>query len=305
MHGRRDYLIRYVLDDSPVNGTIALTSGLVEDARVIHGTSPVATAALGRALTLAGVMGATLKDAGKVTFQIQCTGPLRSLVSQGNSRGEVRGYVSQPLIILPSRESGKLNVEEAVGVGSQLVVVKDLATQESTTGSVEVRHGGIAADLASYFVRSEQIPTACAAGVLVERDGTVLAAGGFLVHSPSGTPPEHIRRIEENISQLDQVSALVSSGLEVDGIAGLLFAGLSYHEVGRQELAYRCPCSRTRAERALMLLGRVELVKLIEGEGHGEISCPFCNEIYLFTREELERLSYLAEQSGERLKKRL
>jgi len=295
----RDYAVRLMVEDTAVVGYVARTTFLVDKARKLHATFPIATAALGRALTLASLMGIGLKENQRVTLQIRCRGPLGGLLVQANWKGEVRGYVSNPQIILPPREEGKLNVEDAVGAGSQLLVVKDLGLREPYVGSVEVQRGGIAYDLAYYFALSEQLPSACSAGVYVGRNGEVLGAGGFIIHTPRGTAQEVISILEKNIASLGEVSKRLYRGAEPEELAEELFKGLPYRLTGKEHLRYHCHCSRWRAERALLLLGKEELEDLLRKEGWGEVSCPFCGKVYTFSGEKLKAMvTYLKNRGG-------
>lgn len=290
MENYEDKIVCSLVEDERVVVYVASSTSLVEEARVLHHTSPVATAALGRALTLTGIMGAALKEGQRVTLHINCRGPLGAILVQANSRGEVRGYVSQPLVFVPPREDKKLNVEEAVGKGSQLSVVKDLGLGEPYAGYIEMPRGSIAYDLAYYFALSEQLPSACSAGVYVGETGEVLSAGGFIIHTPAGTPPQIIEKIEDNISLLPPLSSLLWEGKAPEEITGALLSPLPYRIVGEKKLCYHCYCSRERARRTLMLLGREELEELLAEEGRAEVSCPFCNRIYLFGDRELREL---------------
>jgi len=281
-----DYVVRVVVEGTQVLGYVASSTRLVERARRLHRTTPVATAALGRALTLVGILGLTMKENQRVSLQIECQGPLEGILVQGNAKGEVRGYVSQPWVILPSKEQGKLNVEDAVGAGSKLLVVKDLGFGEPYMGSITMPRGGIAYDLAYYFASSEQLPSACSAGVYVGRRGRVLSAGGFIIHTPSGTPLDVIATLEENISRLGPVSHELFQGKTPEDIAAFIFSGLPYRIVGKDPLRYRCRCSRRRAKNVLLLLGEEERRELFETQGRAEVHCAFCNRTYLFSPED-------------------
>jgi molecular chaperone Hsp33 len=281
-----DHVLRAMVEDTRVVAYVASSTHLVEEARSLHGTSPVATASLGRALTLVGIMGAVSQDQ-RVSLQIRCRGPLRGVYVQGNWKGEVRGYVSEPFVIVPPRKDGKLNVEEAIGPGSQLIVVRDLGWGEPWVGSVAMPRGGIAYDLAYYFTLSEGLPSACSAGVYVGRDGEVLSAGGFIIHTPSGTDEEIVRILEQNIARLQPISFELFSGKSSKDIMDELLQGLAYRIVGENTLRYHCPCSMERAKRALVLLGKKEIERLMREEGRGEVRCVFCNRLYLFTKSDL------------------
>ena len=290
MESYEDKVVCSLVEDTRVIAYVASSTSLVEEARNLHHTSPVATAALGRALTLAGIMGIELKEGQKLTLHIRCLGPLESILVQANSQGEIRGYVAQPSVFLPSREDKKLNVEEAVGKGSQLSVIKDLGVGEPYSGYIEMPRGGIAYDLAYYFTASEQLPSACSAGVYVGERGEVLSAGGFIIHTPSGTPSYVIEKIENNISLLPPLSSLIWEGKTPEEITQELLASLPYRIVGEKKLCYHCQCSRERARRTLVLLGKEELKELLAQEGRAEVSCSFCNRVYLFGDKELKEL---------------
>lgn len=285
---QEDYVVRVVVEGTQILGYVANSTHLVERARRLHHTAPIATAALGRALTLVGILGVAMKEGQRVSLQIQCQGPLGNILAQGSARGEVRGYVSQPWIILPSKEEGKLNVEDAIGAGSQLLVVKDLGFGEPYVGSITMPRGGIAYDLAYYFATSEQLPSACSAGVYVGKRGKVLSAGGFVIHTPSGTPLDVISVLEENIARLGPVSHELFQGKTPEDITALLFSDLPYRIVGKSALYYRCRCSRQRAKNVLLLLGEEERQELFETQGKAEVHCVFCNRTYLFSPEDFE-----------------
>jgi len=293
-----DYIVRSLVNGSSAVLSVAATAAATEKARRLHGTSPIATAALGRVLTLAGIMGVGMKEGQEVTIQVRCTGPLGGVLAQGNWKGEVRGYVSQPLVVLPSRQGGKLNVEDAVGKGSELSVIRDLGMKEPYVGTVAVHHGGIACDLASYFLQSEQLPTACGAGVLVGTEGTVLASGGFIVHTPSGVEKDTVEHIERNLGELGSLSELLKAGDTPEILTTRILAGVSHKVVEKRELVYHCRCSRFRAERALVLLGKEALERIIHDEGKGEVTCPFCSRTYHFDSTKMLELSLKAKSSG-------
>ncbi len=294
----RDYIVRSLIEGSSAVLNVATTAEATEEARRLHGTSSIATAALGRVLALAGIMGVSMKEGQEVTIQIRCKGPLGGVLAQGNWKGEVRGYVSQPLVVLPSREGGKLNVEEAVGKGSELSIIRDLGMKEPYVGTVEVNHGGIAYDLAAYFLQSEQLPTACGAGVLVGTEGSVLASGGFILHIPTGTEKNMVGCIEKNLSELGNLSELLKGGNTPETLTTRIFSGISHKVVDKRDLTYHCRCSRRRAERALVLLGGEELERLLREEGKGEVTCPFCSRMYHFDTTRMKELFLKAQGSG-------
>lgn len=286
-----DQLVRAISKDGKVKAVAVSTRGLTERARQIHKTLPVATAALGRTLAAASMMGNALKEDGaSVTLQIKGGGPLGTVLAVSDNLGNVRGTVDQPQVDLPLRADGKLDVGGAVGCDGTLTVIRDLNMKEPYVGSVGLLGGEIAEDLAAYFVESEQIPTACGLGVLVDRDQSVLAAGGYLIQLLPGAGEDVITRVEGGIMAAGSVTGLLR---EDDNAASLLRRVMPDFELEILEetpIEYRCYCSRERMERALISLGRNELRSLIDEQGSAELRCQFCDNVQLFTKEELEAL---------------
>lgn len=264
---------------------------IVERARVIHRTWPVATAALGRTLLAASMLGAQLKDeGGSVTLRIKGGGPLGTILAVSDCGGNVRGYVQNPAVDVPRKAVGKLDVGAAVGTDGMLTLIRDMGLKEPYVGSVALLSGEIAEDLAGYFVRSEQIPTACALGVLVDPDSSVKTAGGYLIQLLPGADEGVIERIEAGIARVGPVSALLDRGAGPEELLRQVLADFQVKVLERTPVAYRCDCSRERVSRALISMGRAELRELIEEQGGAEITCQFCDRVYTFTKEELEEL---------------
>ena len=286
-----DRLVRAITTDGMVQAVAITSRDLTERARQIHKTLPVATAALGRALAAASMMGNALKDGGaSLTLQIKGDGPLGTVLVVSDNQGNVRGYVQQPHVDLPLRPDGKLDVGGAVGHSGTLTVIKDLNMKEPYVGSVQLLGGEIAEDLAAYFVESEQIPTACALGVLVDRDQSVKAAGGYIIQLLPGAGEDVIAKVEGGVMAAGPVTPLLA---ENDDPEELLRRVLSDFEVEILEtnlVEYRCYCSRARVERALISLGAAELEKIIEEQGGCELTCQFCDAIHVFSKEELQEL---------------
>lgn len=286
-----DQLVRAISKDGYVKAVAVSTRGLTERARQIHKTLPVATAALGRTLAAASMMGNALKgDGASVTLQIKGGGPLGTVLAVADNQGNVRGTVDQPQVDLPLRPDGKLDVGTAVGCDGTLTVIRDLHMKEPYVGSVGLLGGEIAEDLAAYFVESEQIPTACGLGVLVDRDQSVLAAGGYLIQLLPGAGEDVITRVEGGIMAAGAVTGLLT---EEDGAEALLRRVMPDFELEILEstpIEYRCYCSRERMERALVSLGRTELRSLIDEQGSAELCCQFCDNVQHFTKEDLEKL---------------
>ena len=284
-----DQLVRAISKDGFVKAAAVSTRALTERARQIHQTSPVATAALGRLLAAGSMMGNELKgDGSSVTLRIKGDGPLGTLLVVADNEGNVRGSVQNPQIDLPIREDGKLDVGGAVGHGGTLTVIKDLNLKEPYVGSVELLGGEIAEDLASYFVESEQIPTACGLGVLVDRDRSVLRAGGYLIQLLPGADEEMISKIEAGVHAMGSVSHALADGLDGEGLLKAVLKDFELEILEKHPVEYRCYCSRDRVTRALISMGRQELSGLIAEQGQAELSCQFCDKVYRYSREELE-----------------
>ena len=286
-----DQLVRAITAGGMVKAVAVSTRELTERARNIHKTLPVGTAALGRTLAAASMMGNALKapDA-SLTLQIKGGGPLGTILAVSDAAGDVRGYVQNPHIDLPLREDGKLDVGAAVGCDGTLTVIKDLRMKEPYVGSVGLLGGEIAEDLAAYFVESEQIPTACALGVLVDRDQSVRAAGGYLIQLLPGAGEDVISKVEGGVLAAGAVTGLLDRGLSP---AELLRTVLSDFEVEILEtcpITYRCYCSRDRVERALISMGVAELEDMLAQQGGCELGCQFCDETYRFSAQELREL---------------
>ena len=286
-----DQLVRAITSDGMVQAVAVSTRDLTERARQIHTTLPVATAALGRALAAASMMGNALKDQnGSVTLQIKGNGPLGTVLAVSDHLGNVRGYVQQPHVDLPLRSDGKLDVGGAVGHTGTLTVIKDLGLKEPYVGSVELLGGEIAEDLASYFVESEQIPTACALGVLVDRDQSVKAAGGYIIQLLPGATEDIISRVEGGVLAAGPVTALLAENDDPKALLERVLSDFTVETLETSPIEYRCYCSRDRVERALISLGRDELRSLLEEQGGCELTCQFCDRIHRFSGKELENL---------------
>lgn len=285
-----DYLIRGVAAGGLVTFSAAHTTALVERARQIHGLQPLAAAALGRTLTAASMIGDGLKsDNGSLTIQIRGDGPLGAITAVSDSRGNVRGYLQNPEAQLPLKPSGKLDVGGGVGRGL-LTVIKDPGKGEPFSGKVLLRSGEIAEDIAGYYAESEQIPTVCALGVLVDRDRTIAAAGGFLVQLAPGATDELAEKLERSVSGLANITALLSQGLTMEDIMEQALDGLDLTVLERRPIAYECKCSRQKVEQALISMGAKELAELARSGQPAEIVCQFCNQAYQFQPEQLEQL---------------
>ena len=286
-----DEIVRAITADGMVKAAAITARDLVERARNIHTLLPMATAALGRALMGASLMGDMLKEEkGAVTLQIKGGGPLGTVLAVSDHEGNVRGYVQNPHVELMEKYQGKLDVGAAVGCDGTLTVIKDLGLKEPYVGSIGLLSGEIAEDLALYFVESEQIPTACALGVLVGTDQSVAAAGGYLIQLLPGAEEETISRIEEGVRKVGSVSHVLEGGLDGEGLLRAVLGDFSLEILEKHPVEYRCYCSRDRVTRALISMGRRELKSLIEEQGQAELTCQFCDKVYRYTRAELEEL---------------
>ena len=286
-----DQIIRVLAKNAPVKASVITARDMVERARQIHRTLPVATAALGRTLMAASMMGNQLKeDNGSVTLRIKGDGPLGGITAVADSAGNARGYVVNPAVDLPLKGPAKLDVGSAVGRDGSLTVIKDMNLKEPYVGTVPLVSGEIAEDITSYFAESEQIPTACALGVLVDVDQSVLCAGGYLIQLLPGADDAAISAIERGIARVGPVTEALRGGLDARGLVEQVLSEFELEELSAEPVEYRCYCSRDRVTRALISMGREELEALIREQGRAELTCQFCDKVYHYTKEELEAL---------------
>ena len=285
-----DKIIRATAADGFIKMAVINAKDIVERARQIHGLSPTACAALGRTLCGASLLGQAMKEEkATLTIRLNGGGPIGSVVAVSDCEGNVRGYVENPACELPLRSDGKLNVGGAVGRDGMLTVSRDLGMREPYIGSVELVSGEIAEDLTAYLLESEQVPSACALGVLVDTDCTIRAAGGFIVQLMPGADEELIGRLEENILLMDQLTTV----LDEDGAEALfnqVLRSFDWHTVGEYPVEYRCYCSRERVEQALTVIDPAELQEIIDEGKDISVSCQFCDREYSFTPAELKQL---------------
>ena len=286
-----DRIIRAISSDGLVQAAAICSRDLTERARQIHKTLPVATAALGRTLAGAAMMGNALKGQGaSLTLQIKGGGPLGTILAVSDSEGNVRGTVDNPQVDLPLRADGKLDVGGAVGCDGTLTVIRDLHMKEPYVGSVALLGGEIAEDLAAYFVESEQIPTACGLGVLVDRDQSVRSAGGYLIQLLPGAGEDVISKVEGSIMAAGQVSSILTENDDPEAMLRRVLGDFDLEILEKSPISYRCFCSRERMERALISLGPGELRAMIDEQGEATLTCRFCDSVQHFSREELEGL---------------
>ena len=284
-------IVRAITGDGLVKAAAITGRDIVERARSIHRLLPMATAALGRTLMGASLMGDMLKEEkGSLTLQIKGGGPLGTILAVSDCEGNVRGYVQNPHVELMEQRPGKLDVGAAVGLGGTLTVIKDIGLKEPYVGSIGLFSGEIAEDLAMYFVESEQIPTACALGVLVGLDQSVTAAGGYLIQLLPGASEDMISKIEAGVRSMGAVTAALDGGLDGEGLLRTVLKDFQLEILEKHPVEYRCYCSRDRVSRALISMGRKDLTELIQEQGQAELTCQFCDEVYRFSKKELEAL---------------
>lgn len=286
----KNELIRAIGANGAVRVFVAYSKEMVQQARTLHHTSPVATAALGRLLTAGCMMGSTLKgDKDLITLQIRGDGPLQGIVVTADQKGRAKGYVFQPNVDIPSKYPGKLDVSGAIGKGS-LRIIKDIGMKEPYSGEIALISGEIAEDLTYYFAQSEQTPSAVGLGVLVDRDTSVKHAGGFIVQLMPDTEEEVIAQLEKNIAQMPYVTDLYDMEKTPEQILAMLLKGLEPKITDRIPLSFYCNCTRERVEKALISIGKEELQKIIAEDKQATLHCHFCAKEYHFEEKELIEL---------------
>ena len=286
-----DRIVRAISTDGMVQAAAICSRDLTERARQIHKTLPVATAALGRALAAASMMGNALKsDGASLTLQFKGGGPLGTVLAVSDNEGCVRGYVTNPHTDLPLRPDGKLDVGGAVGHEGTLTVIKDLHMKEPYVGTIDLLGGEIAEDVAGYFVESEQIPTACALGVLVDRDQSVKSAGGYLIQLMPGAGEDTIAKVEGGVMAAGPVSAILEQNDDPEALLRTVMSDFALKIWEPCPGSYKCYCSRQRVERALISLGKSELEQMLAEQGGCQLTCQFCDAVYDFSADDLRAL---------------
>jgi len=287
---QKDVLVRGTAWEGKIRVLAARTTAIVDELRRRHGSYPTATAALGRTLTAGAIMGAMLKGNEKLTIQVKGDGPVGQIVVDANANGEVRGYLDNPQVQLPSNAAGKLDVAGAVGTSGHIHIIKDLGMKEPYKGSSPIVSGELGEDFTYYFAVSEQTPSAVGLGVLVDTDGSVLHAGGFIVQVLPGLTDAELTRLENAVGAMPPVTALLDQGESPEELLRWIVGDgdLQLHDT--MELNFKCQCSTERVEQTLISLGQHELEQIIKEDGKAEVVCQFCNEAYQFDSEQLERL---------------
>ena len=287
-----DHIVRETAAKGTVRAFAASTKTLVQKAHIIHGTSGVVSAALGRTLTAAAMMSRMFKNERDVlTVQIKGDGPVGGIVVVSDYQSNVRGYVSNPAVSLPLTKAEKFDVAGAVGRNGYLNVIKDMGLKEPYLGYVNLVSGEIGEDIAYYFAYSEQVPTVVSLGVLVRPDGNVAAAGGYMLQLMPGAEESLIEYLEKKVRTADSVTSMLSEGMSPSGILNRLLGEKGLEMIDKVPCGYLCNCSRDRMERNLVSLGAGELTDMADEQHGAELQCHFCNKKYYFTEEELRSLA--------------
>lgn len=285
-----DYIVRATAADAQIRAFVCTTRGVVETARQAHNTSPVVTAALGRLLSAGAMMGSMLKgEEDLLTLQIRGDGPVQGLMVTADAKGNVKGYANVPDVILPANAKGKLDVAGAVGSGN-LRVIRDMGLKEPYVGQTLLQTGEIAEDLTFYFATSEQVPSSVGLGVLMERDNTVRQAGGFIIQLMPFAEDAVIDRLEQNLSRVTSVTAMLDAGNTPEQMLELLLEGMDCEILETRPAAFLCNCDRPRIEKVLISLGKKEIRDMIEDGQEIEVNCQFCGKHYKFSVDELKEI---------------
>lgn len=285
-----DYIIRASAADNQIRAFAATTRDMVEYARSVHGTSPVATAALGRLLTAGSMMGSMMKGENDIlTLQIKCSGPIEGLTVTADSKGKVKGYVYQPEVLIHANSKGKLDVGGALGAGI-LTVIKDMGLKEPYSGQTHLVSGEIAEDLTYYFATSEQVPSAVALGVLMNKDNTVKRAGGFILQLMPFAQEEVIEKLEKKIGELNGITNMLDQDMTPEMILEHILGEFGLEILDKLPTQFHCNCSKERVEKAIVSIGRKDIQEMVDDNKPIEVNCHFCNKNYQFTTDELKEI---------------
>lgn len=288
MERQGDYIVRATAADAQIRAFAATTRNMTETMRGFHNTSPVVTAALGRLMTGASMMGIMLKGENDLlTIQVNGDGPMGGMTVTADSKGNVKGYANEPQVILPANAAGKLDVGGAIGAG-MLRVIKDMGLKEPYVGQTVLQTGEIAEDLTYYFATSEQVPSAVGLGVLMEKDNKVRQSGGFIIQLMPFADETVISTLESNLAKFSSVTEVLNEGKSPEEMLEMLLDGLNMEIVDTMEPAYRCDCSKERVERAIISIGKQDIAEMIEDGEEIEVNCQFCDRKYTFSVEELK-----------------
>jgi len=292
----KDYLVKSLAFNGQVRAYAVKTTETVSEAQRRHYTWPTASAALGRAMTAGVMLGSMLKGEEKLTIKVEGGGPIGIILVDANSKGEVRGYVTNPQTHFDLNSQGKLDVARAVGINGTLTIVKDLGLREHFTGQVPIVSGELGDDFTYYLVSSEQVPSSVGVGVLVNPDNSILAAGGFIIQLMPGTDDATITGIEQRLSKIEPISKLIQKGLTPEEILEEVLGKDNVKIIDKMPVKFQCQCSRERFESGIIGLGAKEIQDMIDEDGKAEAQCHFCNEKYQFTKEDLEALKESAKK---------
>ena len=282
-----DYMIRATAADGQIRAFAATTKEMVETAKNAHNTSPIATAALGRLMTAAAMMGSDLKGEGELlTLRIVGDGPIGGLLVTADGKGDVKGYAFNPDVMLPPNAQGKLDVGGSLGLGV-LSVIKDIGLKEPYVGQTQLITGEIAEDLTYYFATSEQVPSSVALGVLMNKDNTVRQAGGFIIQLLPGASDEIIDRLEAKLSGISSITSLLDAGKTPEEILTDILGEFGLEILKKMPVQFHCDCERSRVEKAIISIGRKEIQDMIDEGKEIEVNCQFCNKHYKFSVDEL------------------
>lgn len=285
-----DYIVRATAANNQIRAFAATTRDLVEYARSVHNTSPIATAALGRLMTAGAMMGSMMKgDNDLLTLQISCGGPIKGLTVTADSKANVKGYVKNPEVMLPPSDKGKLDVGKAIDLGI-LSVIKDMGLKEPYAGQTELVSGEIAEDLTYYFASSEQVPSSVALGVLMNRDNTVKQAGGFIIQLMPFAEEEVVDKLEKRISEITSITELLDENQTPEMILEHILGEFGLDILDTIPTQFFCNCTKERVEKAIISIGKNDLEEMITDNEPIEVNCHFCNTNYEFSVDELKEL---------------
>ena len=286
----KDYLVKAIAYNDQVRAYAVITTETVGEAQRRHQTWPTASAALGRSMTASVILGAMLKGEEKITVKIDGGGPIGTILVDANTKGEVRGYVTNPQTHFDLNAQGKLDVQQAVGTNGMLTVSKDIGLQQPFVGHVPLISGELGDDFTSYIVHSEQVPSSVGVGVLVNPDQTIQAAGGFIIQLLPGTNDETITRIEERLKEIMPISSMVEQGMTPEQILEQVLGAENVKLLEKMPIHFQCQCSKERITNAIVSLGSEEIQDMIQTDGKADAQCHFCNENYHFSKKDLELL---------------
>lgn len=286
----KDYMVRALAYNDQIRAYAVNSTAAVQEAQARHYTWPTASAALGRTMTAGVMMGAMLKGDNSITVKVEGNGPIGVILVDSDAKGQVRGYVTNPQTHLDLNAQGKLDVRGAVGTEGTLTIVKDIGMRENFSGQVPLVSGELGEDFTYYFASSEQVPSSVGVGVLVNPDNTILAAGGFIIQLMPGADEKTIGKIEKQLSLIPPISKMIQDGLSPEQILDTVLGEGNVRVLDTMPVSFSCKCSKERFGTAIISLGSTEIQEMIDEDGQAEAQCHFCNQTYLYDKEELESL---------------